>query len=47
MFDANNKGVDYLFRTLCQSEFDQVYTKDLTCRIWEQLKDAHAGNAQV
>jgi hypothetical protein len=22
MFDANNKPVDYLFRALCQSEFD-------------------------
>jgi hypothetical protein len=47
MFDANNKAVDYLFRALCQSEFDRVHTKDLACRIWEQLKDAHAGNAQV
>jgi hypothetical protein len=24
MFDANNKAVDYLFRALCQPEFDQV-----------------------
>jgi hypothetical protein len=47
MFDANNNVVDYLFRALCQSEFDRVQTKDLTCRIWEQLKNAHAGNAQV
>jgi hypothetical protein len=47
MFDANNKAVDYLFRALCQSEFDRVQTEDLACRIWELLKDAHAGNAQV
>jgi hypothetical protein len=24
MFDANNKAVDYLYRALCQSEFDRV-----------------------
>jgi hypothetical protein len=47
MFDAINKAVDYLFHALCQSEFDQVQTEDLYCRIWEQLKDAHDGNAQV
>jgi hypothetical protein len=47
MFDANNKAVDYLYRALCQSEFDRVQAEDLVCRIWEQLKNAHAGNAQV
>jgi hypothetical protein len=47
MFDANNKAVDYLYRALCQSEFDRVQTEDLACRIWEQLKNAHARNAQV
>jgi hypothetical protein len=47
MFDANNKEVDYLYRALCQSEFDRVQTEDLACRIWEHLKNAHAGNAQV
>ena len=47
MFEANNKAVDYLFRALCQSEFDRVQTEDLACRIWEQLKNAHARNAQV
>jgi hypothetical protein len=47
MFDANNKAVDYLFRALCQSEFNWVQTEDLACRTWEKLKDAHAGNAQV
>jgi hypothetical protein len=47
MFDANNKVVAYLFRAMCQSKFDRVQTEDLACRIWEQLKDAHAGNAQV
>jgi hypothetical protein len=31
--DANNKAVVYLFCALCQSEFDQVKTKDLACRI--------------
>jgi hypothetical protein len=33
MFDANNKAVDYLFRALCQPEFDQVHTEHLACRI--------------
>jgi hypothetical protein len=47
MFDANNKVVDYLYRSLCESEFEHVQTEDLACRIWEQLKNAHAGNAQV
>jgi hypothetical protein len=47
MFDANNKAVDYLYRSLCESEFERVRTEDLACRIWEQLKNAHAGNAQV
>jgi hypothetical protein len=47
MFDANNKAVDYLYRALCQSKFNRVQTEDLACRIWEQLKNAHTGNAQV
>jgi hypothetical protein len=47
MFDANNKVVDYLFRALCQPEFDQVHTEHLACRIWLVLKEAHVGNAQV
>jgi hypothetical protein len=42
MFDANNKAVDYLYHALCQSEFDQVHTEDLACRICEQFKNAHA-----
>jgi hypothetical protein len=46
-FDANNKAVDYLYRSVCESEFARVRTKDLACRIWEQLKNAHAGNTQV
>jgi hypothetical protein len=33
MFDANNKAVDYLFRALCQSEFDRVHTEHLAYRI--------------
>jgi hypothetical protein len=41
MFDANNKAVDYLFRALCQPEFDRVHTKILACRIWSVLKEAH------
>jgi hypothetical protein len=45
MHDANNKAVDYLFRALCQSEFDRVQTNDLACRIWSQLKDAHTENS--
>jgi hypothetical protein len=47
MFDANNKAVDYLFRDLCQPEFDRVYTEHLACRIWSVLKEVHVGNAQV
>jgi hypothetical protein len=47
MFDANNKAVDYLFRALCQPEFDRVHTESLACRIWSVLKEDHAGNAQV
>jgi hypothetical protein len=47
MFDANNKAVDYLYRSLCESEFEWVRTEDLACRIREKLKNAHAGNAQV
>jgi hypothetical protein len=38
MFDANNKVVDYLFRALCHSKFD---------RVWSVLKEAHVGNTQV
>jgi hypothetical protein len=38
-FDANNKAVDYLFRALCQPEFDRVHTEHLACRIWEVLKE--------
>jgi hypothetical protein len=47
MFDANNKEDDYLFRALCQPEFDRVHTESLACRIWLVLKEAHVGNAQV
>jgi hypothetical protein len=47
MFNANNKAVDHLYYALCQSEFDRVQTKDLACRIWLELKNAHAGNANV
>jgi hypothetical protein len=32
---------------MCELEFERVRTEDLACRIWEQLKNAHAGNAQV
>jgi hypothetical protein len=46
-FNANNKTVDYLFRALCQPEFDRVHTEHLGCRIWTVLKEAHVGNAQV
>jgi hypothetical protein len=41
IFDANIKAVDYLFRALCQSEFDRVHTENLDCRIWSVLKEAH------
>jgi hypothetical protein len=33
MFDANNKAVDYVYRSLCESEFERVWTEDLACRI--------------
>jgi hypothetical protein len=45
MFDANNKADDYLYRSLYESEFERVWTEELACRIWEQLKNAHAKNA--
>jgi hypothetical protein len=45
MFDANNKVVDYLYRALCQSKLDRVRTEDLACKIWDQLENAHTGNA--
>jgi hypothetical protein len=47
MFDTNNKVADYLFRALCQPEFDWVHTESLACRIWSVLKETHVGNAQV
>jgi hypothetical protein len=47
MFDANNKAVDYLFRALCQPEFDRVHTESMACRIWSVLREAHVGNSQV
>jgi hypothetical protein len=47
MFDANNKVVHYLFRVLCQPEFDRVHTEHLSCRIWLVLKEAQVWNAQV
>jgi hypothetical protein len=47
MFDANNKAVNYLFRALCQPEFDRVHTEHLACRIWLVLKEAHVVKAQV
>jgi hypothetical protein len=43
MHDANNKAIDYLFRALCQSEFNRVHTEDLACRIWLEPKNAHVG----
>jgi hypothetical protein len=46
-FDEHNNAVDYLFRALCQPEFDRVQTEHLACRIWSVLKEAHVGNAQV
>jgi hypothetical protein len=47
MINANNKVVEYLFRALCQCEFDRVHTENLACRIWSVLKESHIGNAQV
>jgi hypothetical protein len=38
MFDANNKAVDYLYCSLCDSELERVQIEDLACRIWEQLQ---------
>jgi hypothetical protein len=45
MFNAINKAVNYLFRALCQPEFDRVHTEHLACKIWLVLKEAHVGNA--
>jgi hypothetical protein len=47
MFGANNMAVDYLFRALCQSDFDRVHTENLACRILTLLDEAHVGNAQI
>jgi hypothetical protein len=47
MFNAKNKAVDYLFRAMCQPEFDRVHTESLACRIWSVFREAHVGNAQV
>jgi hypothetical protein len=47
LHNANNRAVDYLFRALCQSEFDHVCAEDLACRIWDKLKLVHASNNQV
>jgi hypothetical protein len=44
MFDADNKAVDYLFRALCQPQFDWMHIEHLACRIWLVLKE---GDAQV
>ena len=38
MFEANSKAVNYLYRALCASEFDQVFGEQLACKIWEKLK---------
>jgi hypothetical protein len=46
-FDANNKAVDYLFRALCQPEFDRVHTEHLACRIWTVLMEAHVAQVQA
>jgi hypothetical protein len=47
MFDTNNKAVDYLFRALCQPEFNRVHTDHLACRIWSVLNEAHVGAADL
>jgi hypothetical protein len=47
MFDINNKAVDYLYCALCAFEFDRVLGEDLSCKILDKLKVAHAGNNQV
>jgi hypothetical protein len=47
MHEANNKAVDYLFRALCKPEFYRVRAEDLACKVWEKLKNTHAGNNQV
>jgi hypothetical protein len=47
MHDANNKVVDYLFRSLCKTEFYRIQAEDLVCKIWEKLKNAHVGNNHV
>jgi hypothetical protein len=34
IFDTNNKVVDYMYRSLRESEFERVRIEDLACRIW-------------
>ena len=47
LFDANNKAVDFLYRALCEHEFNHVYGEKLACKTWEKLSVAHGGNNQV
>jgi hypothetical protein len=35
MFDTNNKAVDYMYRSLCESELERIRTEDLACKNWE------------
>jgi hypothetical protein len=44
--DTNNKAIDYFFGAQCQSEFEWVQIEDLACRIWLEMKNAHARNAE-
>lgn len=47
MYEANSKAIDYLFRALYATEFNRVYGEDVAEKIWQKLKNAHVGNAQV
>ena len=33
LFEANNKVVDFLYRALCEHEFDYVFREKLACKI--------------
>ena len=47
LFEANNKAVDYLYRSLCEHEFNRDFGEKLACKIWDKLCVAHEGNNQV
>jgi hypothetical protein len=41
MFNANNKAFDYLFRALCQPEFDPSSGSDV-CDLPDRVRELHS-----